>query len=144
MIEIIFVIVILGILAVMAVPKFMTTRDDAEMVGLAQNIAAATSDVASYMVANGEASADLSEMSNALHSLVERGIGTRDTLHRSIAIHVGDETECVKLEIVSSGTDENLTLIDKRTSDPKCRALQKMIPENVYPIALKGTRIITQ
>ena len=142
MIEIIFVIVILGILAVIAVPKFMATRDDAKMVSLAQNIATGASDVASYMVAKGEADPDLSKMSNALRSLVNQGVGTLDTANRSIAVKAGNEADCITIEIVSSNNDENLTLINKTTSDPKCQVLQKMIPENVYPIALKGARVI--
>ena len=37
MIELVFVIVILGILAVVAIPKLAATRDDAVNSGLAQN-----------------------------------------------------------------------------------------------------------
>ena len=143
MIEIIFVIVVLGILAVIAVPKFVATRDDAKMVALAQNIATGASDVASYIVANGEVKEDLSQMSNSLHSLVNQGIATVDTDNRAIKIEVGSESDCITLEIINSNNDENLTLINKDTSDDKCQILQKMIPENVYPIALRGARVIT-
>ena len=143
LIEIIFVIVILGIVAMIAVPKFMATRDDARMVALAQNIATGASDIASYMVARGEADDDLSKMSNALRSLVNRGEATLDTSNRSITIKAGNETDCITIEIVSSNNDENLTLINKTTTDEECQVLQKMIPENIYPIALKGARVAT-
>lgn len=143
MIEVIFVIVILGILAIIAVPKFMATRDDARMVALAQNIATGASDIASYMVARGEAENDLSKMSNSLHSLVKRGEATVDTVNRSIKVKAGNETECITIEIVSANNDENLTLINKTTTDEECSVLQKMIPENIYPIALKGARVVT-
>ena len=143
LIEIIFVIVILGIVAMIAVPKFMATRDDARMVALAQNIATGASDIASFMVARGEADDDLSKMSNALRSLVNRGEATVDTTNRSISVKAGNESECITIEIVSSNNDENLTLINKTTSDEECLVLQKMIPENIYPIALKGARVTT-
>ena len=45
MIELIFVIVILGILATVAIPKVAATRDDAKMVVEKQNVAACALDV---------------------------------------------------------------------------------------------------
>ncbi len=53
MIELIFVIVILGILAAVAVPKLAATRDDAEIAKTATNIVTIISDLGSYYTAKG-------------------------------------------------------------------------------------------
>lgn len=63
--ELIFVIVILGILAVVVIPKLSATRDDAEISKSAMNIAVLVSDVAGYYVAKGNF-APINEMSTIL------------------------------------------------------------------------------
>lgn len=61
-VELIFVIVILGILAVIVIPKLSATRDDAEVSKSAMNVAILISDVASYYTAKGNF-APINEMS---------------------------------------------------------------------------------
>ena len=63
MIELIFVIVILGILAAVAIPKLNATRDDAEIAKAASNFSTAISDITSYYTAKGNFD-DLSKMTN--------------------------------------------------------------------------------
>ena len=53
MIELIFVIVILGILASVAIPRLASTRTDAEVSALAGNIRTLISDLSSYYVVKG-------------------------------------------------------------------------------------------
>ncbi|MBT0880496.1 prepilin-type N-terminal cleavage/methylation domain-containing protein [Campylobacter sp. 2018MI27] len=66
MIELIFVIVILGILAAVAIPKLNATRDDAEIAKLSTNISTIMGDFASYYTSKGklEAQADIKRMTN--------------------------------------------------------------------------------
>ncbi len=73
MIELIFVIVILGILAAVAIPKLNATRDDAEEVKLKTNISTIITDFASYYTSKGAfgttsgttfTAADLTEITN--------------------------------------------------------------------------------
>ena len=54
MIELIFVIVILGILAAVAIPRLATTRDDAEIVKAATNIQTLISDLGAYYTSQGK------------------------------------------------------------------------------------------
>ena len=54
MIELIFVIVILGILAAVAIPKLAATRDDAEIAKTATNIQTLVADLGSYYTSQGE------------------------------------------------------------------------------------------
>jgi len=53
MIELIFVIVILGILAAVAIPKLAATRDDAKASTALTNISTAINDIGSYYTASG-------------------------------------------------------------------------------------------
>lgn len=64
MIELIFVIVILGILAAVAIPKLAATRDDAQISAAASNITTAASDIASYYFSQGKFATDLQSMTN--------------------------------------------------------------------------------
>lgn len=53
MIELIFVIVILGILAAVAIPKLAATRDDAKMSTEITNLSTAINDIGSYYTSRG-------------------------------------------------------------------------------------------
>jgi len=54
MIELIFVIVILGILAAVAIPRLAATRDDAKIATLATNAASLVSDLTAAYTASGD------------------------------------------------------------------------------------------
>jgi general secretion pathway protein G len=56
MIELIFVIVIIGILAAIAIPKLSATRDDAKSVTALQNISTCVHDIGAAYTATGEES----------------------------------------------------------------------------------------
>ena len=56
MIELIFVIVILGILAAVAIPKLAATRDDAKASKAASNLATFIADVGAYYTSKGNLS----------------------------------------------------------------------------------------
>lgn len=64
MIELIFVIVILGILAAVAIPRLAATRDDAEISKAATNISTMVSDVTSYYTSQGKFSTKVEDMTN--------------------------------------------------------------------------------
>lgn len=54
MIELIFVIVILGILAAVAIPRLAATRDDAQVTAAASDVATLMRDLGSYYTAQGK------------------------------------------------------------------------------------------
>ncbi|MBZ7983983.1 prepilin-type N-terminal cleavage/methylation domain-containing protein [Campylobacter sp. RM9334] len=64
MIELIFVIVILGVLAAVAIPKLNATRDDAEIVKSSQNLAILISDLGSYYTTQTNFSSNLKDMTS--------------------------------------------------------------------------------
>lgn len=55
MIELIFVIVILGILAAVAIPRMTATRDDAQISKVAANLATLVADAGAYYTSQGNA-----------------------------------------------------------------------------------------
>jgi prokaryotic N-methylation motif domain protein len=69
MIELIFVIVILGVLAAVAIPKLAATRDDAEVVRAAQNISTSLTDLMGYYMAKGKYNSDVSNMTNVANPI---------------------------------------------------------------------------
>lgn len=64
MIELIFVIVILGILAAVAIPRLAATRDDAEVAKAVSNIRLGIQDLGGYYLAKGRFSSNISDMTS--------------------------------------------------------------------------------
>lgn len=64
MIELIFIIVILGILAAIAIPKLAATRDDAELSKAATNLSTAVQDLAAFYTSQGNFEDKLGTMTN--------------------------------------------------------------------------------
>ena len=62
MIELIFVIVILGILAAVAIPRLAATRDDAEVAKFAQNLSTLITDIAAYQTSQANYDKKISNM----------------------------------------------------------------------------------
>ena len=62
MVELIFVIVILGILAAFALPRLAATRDDAEIAKFAQNLSTLITDIAAYQTSKGNYDKKISNM----------------------------------------------------------------------------------
>ena len=64
MIELIFVIVILGILAAVAIPRLASTRDDAEIVKVGTNMTTIISDLGAFYTSQGKLADNIKEMTN--------------------------------------------------------------------------------
>ena len=143
MIELIFVIVILGILASVAIPKLAATRDDAKIASKAQEIQTAIAEIPAYVTAQGVVKKP-EEMSQVLAQLVKQGKATaaagsitgskgKVTLHTQngtltddpFVLDVNDTTL-----VVSKGTTCAGTI---------CKQLQSRIQEGNYTIG--GTSI---
>ena len=126
MIELIFVIVILGVLASVAIPRLAATRDDAEVAKAATNLTTAVSDITAYYTAKGKfessAQSDFSKITNAL---------TKDG-----KLNVKGSTTCVQVTLPTnaignaaastSDTEVKLTLTFTPGADPVCKQLAKL------------------
>lgn len=84
MIELIFVIVILGILAAVAIPRLAATRDDAEIVKTANNIRNAVQDVGGYYISQGKFNSNISSMTNVSNPIQIKGETCAEFTYRDI------------------------------------------------------------
>jgi general secretion pathway protein G len=142
MIELIFVIVILGILAAVAIPKLGATRDDAINATLAQNIMTGAGEIASYATAHGETVSDLTQMSGALSSLVSSSKATKNLSEHSVSIIRGSVNDCVKVSVDVGTDEENLTVsLGSAGGDVDCLGLQRLIDINNYQMVLRGVKV---
>ena len=122
MIELIFVIVILGVLASVAIPRLAATRDDAEVAKAATNLTTAVSDITAYYTAKGNftsVSTDFTKMTNALT--------------KAGKLNVKGSTECVevKLPAATAGNAANATTkveltLKFKDTDPVCKQLMQL------------------
>ena len=143
MIELIFVIVILGVLAAVAIPKLSATRDDARVAKMIQSISLAVGEIAAQTVSQGTVESDLSLMSNAIDSLVSSNEATLDIPNKAVDFKMGVTADCIRIEVVEGGGDANLTVIENSaTTDSLCKQLQTVFDPRRYNIFLTGGRVV--
>ena len=117
MIELIFVIVILGILAAVAIPKLAATRDDAKISKGATELATAISDIGAYYTSHGSFAA-LSTMTNVEFDDTAKGATDGD-----VANYVVDTKECAKLTF--TGSTGTLAVADGAdVGDARCTGIK--------------------
>lgn len=141
-IELIFVIVILGILAIVVVPKLSATRDDARISTRADEIVVATLEVAAYALSKGSTADTMSEMSNVVRTLVRRGEAVELAGPKAAMFRFGAENDCIRLQLDEDARDSNLSIrLNDATADGLCRQLQETVDTADYPIPLRGARV---
>jgi len=142
MIELIFVIVIIGILAAVTIPKLTATRDDARVSEMAMNIMQGVSEIASYAVSHVQTENNLSKMSNGIASLVRSGNAELNTSAKSAVFSIGSVTNCLTLKIQTGGGDDNLALVEGNANGDKlCTSLQSAIDTIRDPMKLRGANV---
>ena len=142
MIELIFVIVILGILAAVAIPKLTATRTDAVVSKTAQNIMEGASEIASYAISQAKTEDNLSKMSNGIASLVASGDADLNTSDKSATVHFGGISDCVKVQVKTGSGDDNLTVsFGDADGNSQCLQLQSAIDAGKYQMKLRGTNV---
>ncbi len=137
--EIIFVIVILGILAVVAIPKFAATRNDAKVSLMAQNIETAAMEISTYAASKGDTDKDFLVMSNAIKKLKDAGNAVLSDDKATIYI---DGSKCVEMEVQRSATNNDLVVSFETSSDDMCTTLQSLIDNSKYPMRLRGNTVV--
>ncbi|WP_456390909.1 type II secretion system protein [Hydrogenimonas sp.] len=143
MIELIFVIVILGILTTVAIPKLVAIRDDAVVSAYAQQIMAGASEISAYATSKVKTENNLSQMSNSVSTLEKRGDLAIDVNNKKGVIKVGDIADCITIQVVSDTNEENLSIsFADPNNDYLCEQLQNIIPQEKYPMRLRGKYVI--
>ena len=126
MIELIFVIVILGVLASVAIPRLAATRDDAEVAKAATNLTTAVSDITAYYTAKGHFRSGSS--ANAKAVTFDK---ITNALDKSGKLKVKGKTECVSVgALPTTATSDKVEITLRFDTDGKddavCKQLRKL------------------
>ena len=139
MIELIFIIVIIGILAATALPKLAATRDDAHVSTVAHEVMTAAGEVAAYATARGETTPTISAMSKAAASLIDNENATESGA--TLKVTAIDVADCLELKIENQGHNTETLKIVFTGSGGYCDTLQSLIDANAFPMPLHGRLI---
>jgi general secretion pathway protein G len=133
MIELIFVIVIIGILAAVAIPKLAATRTDAKVASISQEIQSAVAEIPAYVTAHGGDvdDANITDESQVLKQLVQQG--NADHNDTSVTIRTdNNKTACVRLEINNTGL---MVDVNESATTTVCKGIAGRISDANYTIA---------
>ena len=153
MIELIFVIVILGILASVALPRLAGTREDAEISAAVANLRTLLGDAASYYVVKGTfTDAKWAEITsvplkkdaagNAMDAATN-AIGTDDTTATAY-LKVGDTNNCIGVNVVNKNGNTPAYIKFTKGSGDLCTKVLASKPVAAYvDSVVKGTSNIS-
>lgn len=141
MIEIIFVIVIIGILSAIAIPKILSVRDDAIIAKNIEYVMAIITEVSTYIVVKSESENDLRKMSSILETLSKEERVQVDLSNKNVMVQIGEDVECIEIGIESNGTTDILGTFFTMTTDRICHMVQLAIKDKEYPLTLRGRLI---
>ena len=143
MIELIFVIVILGILAAVAIPKLAATRDDAKISKGLSEVSTALNDFGSYYTARGSFSDTIADMTNVGNwnptSIdVNATGGGNDSTSYQVEDNSGTLVDCVKFTFYSDG---NITVSsDYNSSSSQSNICDGIVSSSTFSSQLSGTK----
>ncbi|MDR1284596.1 MAG: type II secretion system GspH family protein [Campylobacteraceae bacterium] len=145
MIELIFVIVILGILAAVAIPRLAATRDDANIAKGLTEVQMAINDFGAYYTSQGEWAKKVSDMTNVANfddiNKDPTGVGAEINYQTSVGTQ---KYSCVKIAFNDGGV---ITVSDAGGNGTVCREMLKdrtlnaTIHSNGGNISFGGTSI---
>ena len=136
MIELIFVIVILGILASVAIPRLAATREDAEISAAVANLRTLVSDASAYYTVKGSfnttgsTAAKWSEITS-----VPLGSATSTGATSEASLKIGGDSDCIKVKLVEKATDgtpAHIEIIKKSGATGTCDQVLKADPLKPY------------
>jgi len=141
MIELIFVIVIIGILASVAIPRLAATRDDAKIATALSETGMILRETTAYYTANGHFSDTASDMSNAAEfNNTTAGVdtvATGGTFEYYTPKNGTGVESCVKFVI--NNVDGNVTIQDSTGTGNVCKGI---LGSNTYKNSLKGEHLV--
>ncbi len=142
MIELIFVIVILGILASVAIPKLAATRDDAKISKAASEVSTLVSDLGAYYTGHG-AFGNIEDMTNV--KLTTDAAGTTvatGALTAGTKYYYSDKANskgCLGFTV--SSADGNLTVSSDDNSTAFCAGVNKAVKDLVKTHQFGGSSV---
>jgi len=134
MIELVFVIVILGILASVAIPKLAATRDDANIAKASTELSSLVSDIGSYYTSKGHfgqisdmTNVDVSSTGKKANISAGKAISLKGPGNKVFYIDKQRDKKCIEI----SANDANGTLLLKTDPDSVnslfCKGLLKAV-----------------
>jgi general secretion pathway protein G len=138
MIELIFVIVILGILAAVAIPRLAATRDDAKVSTKAQEATQLVQEMSAYYTSHGTF-ARIQDMSNVKVSSSDKDdidAGSMDMNQTGGPVYITDGNKMGCIEIVAGSTsgtatpgsfDGNITVTSLNGTSTVCKGVEKIL-----------------
>ena len=137
MIELIFVIVILGILASVAIPRLAATRTDAEIAATVANLRTLLNDVASYYAVKGEFGTTVkwNEITNVPLENANRPAAAPGSQNDGI-LKVGGRN-CIAMKLVdrtvtATATAPAYIVFAKKSGGDDCTQVQDAAPVRAY------------
>ncbi len=140
MVELIFVIVVLGILASVGITKLSATRDDAEVATSVQKLSHMISDIGSYYTAHGTYDTNLSKMTNVTLVDSSKNVFTGN-LMTTPAYFANSAHTKLCLKVVIDDSNGTLTVSDENEGSSYCKALTKMAANMITTHSFGGSNI---
>ncbi|MFA5216081.1 type II secretion system protein [Sulfuricurvum sp.] len=151
MVELIFVIVIVGILAAVAVPKLAATRDDAKVARISSDAARFVSDVGAYYTSKDTfGTATLGDITNVEFGTVAAPTDTTTPLAGSTLDLTDGENVCLVFKPAAGGADGNMTISAGTGTGAICTEVRSVaIKSNILGVnnadknvSFSGTRVV--
>ena len=125
LLELIFAIVSLGIVASFAVPKYLDTKDSALVSTIKRDVSTAVSSIQSYYLLNQKI------------EKIDDAINLNETNWTKTDTKITDKNSCLSLEIKTSDADVkslDLTIDDTQTSDICVKVKASGLETTTYPL----------
>jgi len=139
-IELIFVIVIIGVLASIAIPSLSATRDDAKSAILAKAIQSVKSEIASSILATNKiptTTEELKNVSNTISDLPQFVIVDNKIVN---IIDTDNSSQICKTLVIDDSNISNVRLIikDGNGTSSICKGLRELVPDNNIGFTIAG------
>jgi len=140
LIELIFVIVILGILGAVAIPKMMATRDDAKANALLQEITRVPKDVQLYVMSTGKTDNNFTKMSDTIRQMISKNPNSweiRTGNAAAVFMTKGDDDvyrRCIWFQL---SNDRKILSVNYNNGGNICSMIQKRFPKGPWETGVK-------
>jgi prepilin-type N-terminal cleavage/methylation domain-containing protein len=140
MLELIFVIVIIGVLSSVALPRLSATRDDAKVSVLAKAIQSIKSEISTAIIATNQVpttTAQMKSISNTMSDLPNFVIVNDKVIN---IIDTDNSSEVCKVLTIDDSNSSNVKLLlsNGLGRSSICKGLQKLIPDNNIGFTIAG------
>ena len=131
MIELIFVIVILGILASVAIPRLAATREDAEISAAVANLRTLVNDATAYYTVKGEFGSATTW--NQITNVPLKDAATTKALNTGAKLKAGGE-DCISFQMFEKAGDKaaHIVITKEGSVNAVCKQVQEAEPLKAY------------